>query len=133
MSIDIYLQKKIQAPRRNSDDEWLGQIDDNDYHALSAFFENLRQNTGQNVDLYGDAAFGGDNLDVLKIALDEAKIWLDAQPTSWKVTLGFQIAPQHQEIIALVQCQALQKILGALEIALERAKLQNCVITFWGD
>lgn len=42
MSIDIYLQTKIQAPRRNSDDEWLGQIEDNEYHALTAFFEKLR-------------------------------------------------------------------------------------------
>jgi hypothetical protein len=67
--------------------------DDGYYWFLHPLFEELQASTGQYIDLYGDAAFVGANLDALGRILSAARRLVEAQPKSWKVHTGTQMLP----------------------------------------
>src|SRR5437763_11663789 len=78
---------------------------DNDgyYWFLAPLFEQLARETGQSVDLYGDAAFDGKNLQVLRRMLTGARTLVESQPGTWEVHVGTQLKPVHKEVYARVE------------------------------
>ena len=134
MALDIYIQPKIEAPRVGGDYELITQFEDDGYFVfLSPLFEHLQKKTGQTIDIYGDAVFGGIHLDDLRDAVIAGKRMLDSQPEKWNVWLGTQTSPVRQELYATVHKQELQRILTEIEAAVTKAKSDGSYITFWGD
>ena len=134
MALDIYLQPKPEIPRIGGEYELVAQLEDDGYYwFLFPLWEKLRQRTGQEVDLYGDAAFGGAQLEQLEAVLREAKQLFASQPEFWKVGVGNQTFPIQQEIYSIVSKNEFEKLINKIESAIEKAKAENGYITFWGD
>lgn len=112
MALDVFVQPRIEIPRRGGDYELILQLEDDDFiHFLAPFFEQLARKTGQNIDLYGDAAFGGTLLEDLKRTLAAARQSLDER----------------------TQQDEMKEKLDKMEAAIDRAKATGSHITFWGD
>jgi len=67
--------------------------DEAPYWFLHPLFEKLAAETGQYIDLYGEASFAGEQLIALKKMLTEARRLTEAQPHSWEVCVGYSVVP----------------------------------------
>lgn len=76
--------------------------DDGYYWFLHPLFERLRTETGQYIDLYGDASFGEANLSALEQVLKEARALVESQPVAWEVHVGTQIIPKGKDLFKVV-------------------------------
>ena len=93
----------------------------------------LAAETGQYIDLYGDALFAGPDLAALRRVLAEARRVVEAQPESWQVHTGTQLLPAHREVFKAVERTEFLRLLGVWEQAVRRAgELGRAVICF-GD
>jgi hypothetical protein len=81
MPLDIH----VVYPGKKRDDfpPRLQLDDDGSFWFLYPFFQKVSQTTGQTIDLYGDASFGGDQLGALTAALAEANRELQQRPERW--------------------------------------------------
>jgi hypothetical protein len=77
------------------------------YWFLHPLFVTLATRTGQYVDLYGDASFSGEQLSALEEMLTVAKELAEAQPESWEVHVGTQVAPVQKELFQRLDREAL--------------------------
>jgi hypothetical protein len=69
-----------------SPDEPTITLDDDGYYwFLHPLFERLANDTGEFIDLYGDACFKDKNLNALKSVLSEARSHVRKQRKSWSV------------------------------------------------
>ena len=64
--------------------------DDGYYWFLYPLFERVFKQTGQMVDLYGDAVFEAEHLPHLLVALNEAASLVERQPEEWDVRIGWR-------------------------------------------
>jgi len=111
MALDVLIQPQVEIPRRGGDYELILQLEDDGFtHFLAPFFEQLARTSGQRIDLYGDAAFGGILLEDLKQTFAAARRTLEEKP-------------QHE----------MKEKLDKMEAAIDRAKATGSYITFWGD
>jgi hypothetical protein len=107
--------------------------DEGYYWFLHPLFERLAAETGQYIDLYGNAMFAGPNLAALGRMLAEARRLVEAQPVSWQVHIGTQFSPTHREVFKAVERAEFLRLLGVWEHAARRAgELGRSVICF-GD
>lgn len=108
---------------------------DNDgyYWFLYPLFEQLRDATSQYIDLYGDAAFAGPDLDELERMLSAARRLVEAQPESWEVHIGTQTAPVHRDLYSLVERAEFLRLLGVWGQCLERARQTGRSVVCFGD
>ena len=87
MALDVYIQKDASAPE-SYDDCFLQFEDDGYYWFLFPFFENLAKKTSQMIDLYNDAFFNGENLDILSQTIQDIKQEILQKPVVWEEFIG---------------------------------------------
>lgn len=134
MALNMYIQPKAEIPRVGGIYEIVMAFeDDGYYHFLFPLFQHLKQKTGQDIDLYGNATFSGLHLDDLKETIEAAKQLLVSQPKTWRVLIGTRISPTHQKIYSTVDKHQMNKVLNTMMEAIEKAKADGSYITFWGD
>src|SRR5262249_12737311 len=63
------------------------------YSFLHPFCSRLGETTGQYIDLYGDAEFRGQDLQLLRETLLEARQLVATQPEQWSVYMGTSSMP----------------------------------------
>ena len=111
----------------------LGLGDDAPYWFLQPFFERLAAQTGQYIDLYGDASFAGVQLAALKEMLTEAQRLTESQPDSWEVPVGTQVSPVRQELSKRLDREVLLNLLAAWQRVVVRAEQLGCPVVCFGD
>ncbi|HEV3146083.1 MAG TPA: hypothetical protein VGZ47_19505 [Gemmataceae bacterium] len=110
---------------------WLDS--DGYYWYLHPLFEKLRDETGEYVDLYGDAWFDGDNLEAFQRMLEQARNLVSQEPESWQVHTGTQIQPEHKELYAEVTKERFLELLSSLNKIANRAKELGRRVVCFGD
>jgi hypothetical protein len=103
------------------------------YCFLRPLWERLRSETGQYIDLYGDASFAGEELAALGRALTEARRLVEAQPKAWSVHIGTQMSPEHRELCCQVQKVAMLALLDRLAAVVARARHLGRSVVCLGD
>ena len=130
--LDIGVGNALYQPS-DPNEPSLGLEDDGYYWFLHPLFERLTAETGQYIDLYGDAMFAGPDLAALGLALADARRAVAAQPASWQVHTGTQLLPTHREVFKAVERAEFLRLLELWEQATRRAgELGRAVICF-GD
>lgn len=111
-------------------DEPLFSLDDDGYFwFLHPFFNRLRAETGQEIDLYGQAIFQGEERLALARVLGEARRLAEAQPEFWGVVVGTRLLPKDEEIYKPVKRQRLLELLAHWQIIVDRAlELERAVV-----
>ena len=107
--------------------------DDGYYWFLHPLFGELRAATGQCIDLYGDAAFAGPDLDALERMLSAARRRVEAEPESWDVHTGTQVQPVRREVFKQVGRAEFLRLLEAWGQVLERARQTGRAVVCFGD
>ena len=107
--------------------------DDGYYWFLHPLFARLQAETGQYIDLYGDAAFTGPELASLKLMLAEARTLAEAQTHSWQVHVGTQVAPVRRELYKPVRRDKLLALLDRWDEVVCRAAALNRPVVCFGD
>jgi hypothetical protein len=137
LSLDIYLQPNGNLPPRPGDGgEHIAAFpfeNEGYYWFLCPLFEALRQETGENIDLYGDARFHGETLAALEQTLLEARALVSGQPDQWEVVIGIRPWEDPPEVCVTIQKAVMIGLLDTLEAATLRARETGAYITFWGD
>src|SRR5262245_12558750 len=90
--------------------------DDGYYSFLHPWFERLAAETGQYIDLYGDASFAGETLAALERVLAEARHSARSQLQKWSVHVGTQMYPDPRELYGTVERQAMLALLDRWDI-----------------
>jgi hypothetical protein len=103
------------------------------YWFLHPLFERLRVETGQYIDLYGDASFAGDGLPALKRMLAEARSLAESQPECWQVNVGTQVSPVSRELYEPVRREVLLALLAQWAEVVRRAEELECPVVCCGD
>ena len=117
-------------------------LDDGYYWFLHPLFKDLANETGQYIDLYGDASFSGSDLAGLEEMLRLASKLIALQPTTWNVIVGYELVPYekenhsrpHQkEKFATVDRALFQFSVSEWERVVTRAKELNRPVVCFGD
>ena len=87
MALDVYLQKDKSLPK-TSEHRFLSFEDDGYFWFLSDFFKDLEKKTEQAINLYDDAFFEGENLDLLNQTIQKAKTAISQKPEIWEEFIG---------------------------------------------
>jgi hypothetical protein len=112
------------------------------YWFLHPLFEGLRTDTGQFIDLFGDASFAGNEIFALERMLKAAKELVLAQPRSWDVCIGFELDPRQKEtqrdarlkeIFGTVERDHFLDVLSQLNRVVARAKELSRPVICFGD
>ena len=107
--------------------------DDGYYWFLHPLFERLAAETGEYIDLYGNATYFGDDLDALEQMLKTARELVLSQPETWEVHTGTQIRPVHQAVFKTVERARMTQMLDTWEDAIRAAREQDRPIVCFGD
>jgi len=107
--------------------------DDGYYWFLHPLFQQLRDESGKYVDLYGDAFFTREDYPRLRRLLDEANEMARRQPSAWEVQVGTQLRPTRKEIYGTVQRDNLFKIITTLRKMVDLADELDGVLECTGD
>ena len=103
------------------------------YWFLHSLLERLQSETGQYIDLYGDAWFSGATLSALERMVAEAIRLVQAQPATWQVHTGTQTSPEHKELYAQVEKDRFQDLLHKWEQIIARAREIGKPVVCFGD
>ncbi len=109
------------------------------YWFLHPFFDRLRENTGQYLDLYGVAEFRSEDLQLLRQTLLEARQFVATQPERWSVHTGTKSMPNAippvpaWEVFKEVERSKLLTLLDSLLAIVDRASLTGIPVVCWGD
>jgi hypothetical protein len=107
--------------------------DDGYYWFLHPLFERLAAETGEYIDLYGNATFFGGDLCALEQMLTKARGMVLSLPEAWDVHTGTQLLPVHQEVFKPVERARLLYLLDTWEDAVRVAKEHERPIVCFGD
>src|SRR5262245_51246580 len=107
--------------------------DDAPYWFLYPLFESLAAQTGQCIDLYGNASFAGEQLAALKGMLTEAQRLAESQPGSWEVHVGTEVSPVHRELYKRLNREVLLNLLATWEHVVARAEQLGRPVVCFGD
>jgi hypothetical protein len=132
MALDIGVSDGSSlVPVQGEPSLWLQ--DDAPYWFLLPLFERLAAQTGEYIDLYGNASFAGEHLAALEDMLAEAQRLAESQPASWEVHVGTRVSPRHQELYKRLDREELLGLLSAWKhVALRAEQLGRPVVCF-GD
>ena len=109
---------------------------DNDayYWFLRPLLERLDQETGQWIDLYGDARFAGDDLQGLERMLTAADELVRSQPATWQVHIGTQTyRGKHSEVYYTAHRARFQELLTQWRQVVARARQMKRAVVCFGD
>ncbi len=110
---------------------WLSS--DGYYWFLYPLIKKLQSETGQYIDLYGDALFTGASLSALERMIVEAIGLVQAKPATWQVHTGTQLRPEHKEFYADVEKDRFIALLQKWQQIIERAKEISKPVVCFGD
>jgi hypothetical protein len=132
MALDLGIGDGVSSiPQQGEPSLWLSS--DGYYWFLHPLFENLRSETGQYIDLYGDASFTGASLSALERMVAEAVGLVQAQPATWQVHTGTQLRPEHKELYVDVEKDRFLALLHKWLKIIERAKEIGKPVVCFGD
>jgi len=117
----------------NQTEPKLSLEDDGYYWFLSDLFDQLKAETGQYIDLYGNATFPTSQLDALERTVAAAKELVDAQGESWKVHTGTQLLPVRKEVYQVVKREEFQRLLTEWAQVVVRARELDKPVVCFGD
>lgn len=103
------------------------------YWYLFPFFERLGNQTGQLIDLYGNAKFSAENICLLDNILRDALKSLELQPDVWDQKTGEQIRPVRKTLTQKISKKDIRSFINSLQDILEKAVNGQGVVTFTGD
>jgi hypothetical protein len=112
--------------------------DDGYYWFCYPFFEELRDLTGEMIDLYDGAWFAGTQLDDLIVTLERIRAKADESPDEWQVRVG-QSLGSHQKptapapIFSNVKRERLLGLLGQFEELAREAQRSTRWVACLGD
>jgi hypothetical protein len=132
MALDVGIGNGASfQPLQSEPSLWL----DNDgyYVFLHPLFERLREETGEYIDLYGDASFLGASLAALERMVADAETLVMAQPTTWQVHAGTQTSPEHKEVYAEVHQDRFLTLLKKWKQIMARARETGMPVVCFGD
>lgn len=136
MSLDVHIQANPGPPRVGGAHKFVCAFDDNGYYwFLYPLFERLAEETGQWIDLYDGAVFGGETLDALARTLASARSLVEVQPAVWEVISGIRSVPVPvpEEVRCRIEKAKMIALLDGLEAGVRRARETGTYITFFGD
>jgi hypothetical protein len=110
---------------------WLD--DHGPYWFLHPLFERLRDQTGQYIDLYGDALFSGDALAALERVVAEARELVASQPEAWQVHVGTQLSPEQRELYRPAERARMLALLEQWGAVVQRARALGLPVVCLGD
>ena len=132
MSVDIGVGDGcLLVPTR--DEPSLSLEDDAICSFLHPPFDQLRLQTGQYVDLYGDASFADWRLVALKRMLAQARDLAEAQLETWEVHVGTQITPVLRELWKPLSREKLLELIAQWERVIVRAEELGRPVVCFGD
>jgi hypothetical protein len=132
MALDLGIGDGVSLiPKQGEPSLWLDS--DGYYWFLHPLFEKLQSETGQYIDLYGDASFTGASLSALERMVAEAMGLVQAQPATWQVHTGTQLRPEHKELYAGVEKDRFLVLLHKWQQIIERAKEIGKPVVCFGD
>ena len=108
---------------------------DNDgyYWYLHPLFEDLQRQTGQYINLYGNAEFTGTNIKAFIEMLQRAKGLISLQANNWDVHIGTQTEPEKRKLFSAVDKRKFFDLIRQLEKIAEAAETTDCRIVCIGD
>lgn len=110
------------------------QLDNDGYYwSLHPLIEKLHEETGQYIDLYGDASFSGASLPALEQMIAEAEKTVQTQPASWQVHIGTQMRPERKELYEVVHKDQFMTLLQKWRQIVARAKELGKPVVCFGD
>ena len=134
MSLDVYIQPSIEMPRMSGVYEHICDFNDDGYYwFLHPLFEDLKNKTGEYIDLFGAAAFGGDKLASFDDTIASARDLVASQSDHWSVVTGILMEEPPRNMYSEVSKQQMQTLLDKLSSAIKKARATNAFVTFWGD
>jgi hypothetical protein len=132
MSLDIGIGDGVRpVPLESEPSLWLSN--DGYYWFLHPLFERLHAETGQYIDLYGDASFSGKSMMALERLAADAKKLVRSQPPTWRVHTGTQLAPEQKEVYSEVEKARFMELLVKLDQIIQRAKEIGQPVVCFGD
>ncbi|WP_028982082.1 hypothetical protein [Sporocytophaga myxococcoides] len=135
MSLVIVLSVGGRAPIFNPETSISLKGGDADYWYLwPTMIKEIKEETGELIDLYDDAEFSGDNLPkVEEIVIRQLEKLKQKKEKEWQVHIGTQIEPVKQEIFkSLIKKDLERKLRHFLKI-MEQARLTNEKVICIGD
>ncbi len=109
------------------------------YWFLHPLFARLAEKTGQYIDLYGDAEFRGDDLELLRQTLLEARQLVATHPEQWSVYVGTSSMPNATppvppwKVFKKVERSKFLSLLDALLAIVDRASSTGVPVVCVGD
>lgn len=133
MALSIVLIDSVQCP--TSPPEHVGDFNENEasFWFLYPLWEQLQHKSGQLIDLYGLAFFGGTDLDFLAQTLRDARLLTQAQEENWEVVVGWNMRLGKREVKEPLSKLEINALLDVLEGALAKAKRESLYVIFLGD
>lgn len=107
--------------------------DDGYYWQLYPFFNGIAVESGQMIDLYGDARFTSSEFETLIEFLEAAKRFTNAQPDEWGIVSGVQIEPSIEAVVHTVARDVLRSLIDKLIAIAQKARAINCHVACVGD
>jgi hypothetical protein len=107
--------------------------DDARYWFLHPLFERLRSQTGQYIDLYGDAEFTGADLGALERTLQEARRLVESQPELGTAQAGTKRPKKKREQPPPVDRKVMLALLDQWDVIVKRARQLGCPVVCIGD
>lgn len=112
---------------------WVTFENDGYYWFLHGLFEELRNETGLYLDLYGDAMFATSHLPRLKKLLDRATELVEAQPARWSVNVGTRVHPVEEDVFSTVTKQEFRRLLAEFRRVVDEAERLGGYVQCAGD
>jgi hypothetical protein len=110
------------------------ELDDDGYYwFLHPLFWELAEETGQYVDLYGNASFEKETLSPLENMLSSACKLVGAQPETWEVQLSPQAVPEQRELYSTVERGRFLELLAQLNTIVARSRKTGRPVVCRGD
>jgi hypothetical protein len=138
VSLDVYLQKDATLPRTGGDSKLVVKFEDDGYYwFLYPLFKRLEQKADKTIELYEDAFFSGDSLNLLNMTVCEAIMLISYQAEIWEECVGTIVYVGKRKIekkkYSTVRKETLELMLINLKDAIKEAKDRNLGIFFFGD
>jgi hypothetical protein len=132
MAVDLIITQYKVLPERFSD-RTFSFVDDGYYWFLHPLFQRLAQQTGQLIDLYGDARFRTEQLPLLQGIFNEARNIVQKQPDEWFVKVSSLMKSHQDDIYLQVSKTQLLDDLDQIDKLIAQALSQNEDIVCIGD
>ena len=135
MALNIVLTVNGQAPEYNRDTSISFEGGDADYWYLwPTMIKQIKDQTGELIDLYDDAEFSGESLvKVERIILNELDYLQKKKEKRWDVHVGTQLQPTKKEIFKTLVKMDLEAKLQRFLMIVQQARVKNEKVVCLGD